>query len=660
MAKGDTTPPERAALSGRIKRAALALGTVAVLIGGALGIRSLTVNASNPAYAALSPDSVPAIIRSGQYLGPHNPSARLTIELSVTPNNAAELDAELASLYDPHSSNYQHWLSAHDYEARYGPTPAQRHQLDAFMQSYGLQPTHDDVSPFLARYAGTTAQVERAFRVQINDYRLKGQTGFANATVPQVPVNLLGLVRGIVGLDNLTRRHPLYRVRPRIAYVCPPPNAHWGGGPANNAGGSCDVGGGLTPKQIRGIYDLNPIYHSNNGGGQTIGVYELSNWSYADVKHYESQYGIPNVPFSFQNIDGGPTIDHSGAIEVELDVELQLAVAPGIKQLVVYDAPNDGNGPTDEYAAIAHADAVTALSTSWGICESLTTPGQRYAEMNAFMQMAAQGQSVFAAAGDTGAYDCLGQGIPQANWPEVDDPAGNPYVTAVGGTSFFADGFNPGNSTTPTYPAGKEYVWNDFNNCSTQPFPINGTEQYCYFGAGGGGPSRLWEMPSWQYGHGVISSYTQSGRYCSPTGTYRCREVPDVSIDADALTGYSIYCTDPLDEGICTGTPGWNMIGGTSAGAPLWAAMAALAADYHHRRLGLFSPQLYSMFRLPDAYTKYYHDMIRSTTESYTPPGSSTTETATVSTNGYFPQTWNYDMATGIGTPDFSNVAIGM
>jgi len=282
--------------------------------------------------------------------------------------------------------------------------------------------------------------------------------------------------------------------------------------------------------------------------------------------------------------------------------------------------------------------------------------------------MAAQGQSVFDAAGDSGSYDCetATRGgtpyPPQTFWNEVDDPAGNPYVTAVGGTSFFGT-YDPGTNANPTYPTAtgpnqNEYVWNTLNNCTTQPFIFNGNNiGYCPFGAGGGGPSRVWAAPSWQYGHGVLSSYSQHGRYCSQLSYVLCREVPDVSLNADAGTGYSIYCNDKLDPGCVFadgGAAGWQQIGGTSAAAPLLGAMAALADGYHHRRLGLFNAQLYSIFRLSNAYTKYYHDMIRSTTFTFnaTP--------YTVGTNGAFPQTFNYDMATGIGTPDMANLAIGM
>ena len=256
------------------------------------------------------------------------------------------------------------------------------------------------------------------------------------------------------------------------------------------------------------------------------------------------------------------------------------------------------------------------------------------------MQMAAQGQSMFAAAGDTGAYSCLrGSGNTAL---AVLDPSSQPYVTAVGGTSFGT--FDPGANQHPTYPKGAETVWNVLNLCNGS---ANGLSNCSQFGAGGGGVSRFWARPSYQYGPGVNNAYSQEGPYCSQAsnGQY-CREVPDVSANADEYTPYAEYCTgNASTNSTCATIPpqpaaGWFGIGGTSLSSPLWSAIIALSDSAHGGRFGNANYGLYQLFR--SHYSKDFHDI--------------TGKNQTENNNGYYPTTPNYDLATGIGTPNISNI----
>jgi subtilase family serine protease len=165
------------------------------------------------------------------------------------------------------------------------------------------------------------------------------------------------------------------------------------------------------------------------------------------------------------------------------------------------------------------------------------------AENQIFLQMAAQGQSIFAASGDAGAYGCSRVGFlpPAGQELQLGDPNNQPYITAVGGTSFQGpDGvttFDPGKNMHPTYPGStKELPWTD--GCDPQT---------CGGGATGGGVSRVWAEPDYaanlstgQYFPGVIGSYSQSGAYCGQQPGMLCRENPDISLDAEPSTGYSI------------------------------------------------------------------------------------------------------------------------
>ena len=198
--------------------------------------------------------------------------------------------------------------------------------------------------------------------------------------------------------------------------------------------------------------------------------------------------------------------------------------------------------------------------------------------------MAAQGQSIFVASGDRGAYD-------DADRPstlEVDDPASQPYVTAVGGTTLFA------NASTGEYVS--ETSW--------------GTSSL----GGGGGVSSIWSQPSWQ-----ANLSTAANR-----GSVSMRMVPDVSLDSNPSTGYPVFTRGA-----------WYAIGGTSAAAPLWAAFAAIVNQGRVAngvaRLGFANPALYQIGQ-SSAYSSSFHDI------------------ADGSTNRYYPAVQGYDLSTGWGT----------
>ena len=256
--------------------------------------------------------------------------------------------------------------------------------------------------------------------------------------------------------------------------------------------------------------------------------------------------------------------------------------------------------------------------------------------------MALQGQSMFSSAGDTGAFECLRDtGSPNLTDLAVLDPSSQPYVTAVGGTSFGS--FDPGRNPTPSYPYGFETVWNPLDLCAASP---SGQGNCVTFGAGGGGNSVYWPRPSYQHGPGVTSSYTRYGPSCVLARSGQaCRSTPDVSANADEFTPYAELCTgNPSTNSTCAtfsssqpppAVPGWFGIGGTSLSSPVWSAIIALSDSYNHRRFGQADVSLYNKFR--SNYGAYFHDIT----------GINQTE----NNNGYYPVTPNYDYATGIGTP---------
>ncbi|MGA8439874.1 MAG: hypothetical protein WB762_05890 [Candidatus Sulfotelmatobacter sp.] len=257
--------------------------------------------------------------------------------------------------------------------------------------------------------------------------------------------------------------------------------------------------------------------------------------------------------------------------------------------------------------------------------------------------MALQGQSMFGAAGDTGAFACIrSDGTTIVN---VLDPPTQPWVTSVGGTSF--ESFNPDANPNPSYPTGVETVWNVDSLCNTSADEGNfpGLFWCAETGAGGGGNSQFWGRPFYQFGPGINNPFTTFGNgttQCAlaPLGT-PCLEVPDVSANADEYTPYAEYCTGNASTpfSVCAtieGNPaGWFGIGGTSLSSPLWSAVIADHDGLWHGRIGNANPLLYLLYNL-DAHG-YFNDIsgVGQTTNN----------------NGLFPTTRGYDLATGIGTP---------
>ncbi len=366
-------------------------------------------------------------------------------------------------------------------------------------------------------------------------------------------------------------------------------------GPSPCSGASSDSHT-YTANQLAGAYGFATGAYAGGrlGAGETVALFELEHYQSSDITSYESCYGI-STAVNETNIDGGATGIAAGSGEAALDIEDIAGLAPDAT-IDVYEAPNTGTGLLDEYQAIANNPSVQVVSSSWGECEPQSSLSSVDAEETIFEQMATQGQSMMAATGDTGSSACWGQTAPHgSNAVAVDDPSSDPYVTGVGGTDLTSTGSPP-----------TESVWNESSISN---------------GAGGGGISTDWTMPTWQQALGVNSH--SSGTPCSAPSGSDCRESPDVSASADPQHGYAVFFNGS-----------WIDIGGTSAAAPLWAALTALADEGCTSPAGLLNPALYS-------HAADLND-VTSGTNDYTPSGYA---------GGLYPATSGYDMASGLGTP---------
>ncbi|MGA7173605.1 MAG: S53 family peptidase [Candidatus Dormiibacterota bacterium] len=631
--------------------------------------------------AAASPSTGLSVI-PGSYLPANAPvtgqlsSSSMAIEVVLQPGNVTGLNALLANQYTQGTAQYGHWLAKGQFQSEFAPAASTTAAVSAYLESQGLtvQPTS---SVFLLRATGSSSAVESAFATPIDNYRTTGGTPFfSNAKAASVPTALAGQVLGVVGLSSTVRAHSSFQIaehhRAPTTPSCETPYPTvaqldsgvqfpygYGGGP------DCT---GLTPSQTNSIYNAPRAGSSAQGAGATLAVFELSGYTESDITTWAQQfYGryyhprLVNIP-----VDGGPLTSacpagdtcypgYSGDIEVDADLEQELSISPDITQILVYNAPNDYTGETelDEYNQIAQDDIADSISSSWGECEIDAGQADAQAENLIFEQMAAQGQSMFSSAGDTGAYDCIrdGTGSLDQYGVQVDDPASQPWVTSVGGTSLESD--NPGTNSTPTYPQGIESVWNvdDLCNGTTDGLAACGNS-----GAGGGGHSIFWARPAYQRGPGVTNRQTVTGStHCSMAARGQaCREVPDVSANADEYTPYTEYCTGTDPSSACAfydeyfGSD-WFGIGGTSLSSPLWAATLADRDAYQGYRSGNANYLLYGLFN--DNYGNYsrnigdFHDI--------TGLGQTTNQ------NGFYYVTPGYDQATGIGTPNMSTLITG-
>lgn len=367
------------------------------------------------------------------------------------------------------------------------------------------------------------------------------------------------------------------------------------------------AGAGYTAAQIATAYDLNPFYeHGDTGAGQTIAMLELEPNSTADIAAFQSCYSTTTT-VNYTQVDGGAGTG-PGSGEAALDIEQAIATAPGAT-IDVYQAPNTVQGVIDAYQAMVQNPVTTIISTSWGGCEPNSGPLPA-AEATIFQQAVSDHITILAAAGDNGSTDCGTSSL------SVDDPASNPNVTAVGGTSL-PNYLNPVSQT----------VYNDSSVTA---------------GAGGGGVSQLWAMPAWQtnLATGAYQAAAADGNtVCATPSDGGCRTIPDVSADADPYTGYWIIHTDPS-----TGQQDAQLYGGTSAAAPLWAGIVALtnaSANCNNQPVGYLNPALYKL-----AGTGSYLTALTDITtgnNNYAPDSP---------VNSDYNATTGYDLATGLGTPN--------
>jgi subtilase family serine protease len=551
------------------------------------------------AGAAVRVGTAPAIPAAAEPAGTLSPERQLHLVVGLEPSDPEALAGFAESVSTPGSADFREYVGSAEFASRFAPGEAQIAKVRASLEAAGLEVGTPPADHLLLPVSGSVAAVEAAFSTPLEKVELpSGRLAYANLQAPAIASAAAPYVAGVSGLEDLQRFEPHLAAEPRVSSGGPQPckesphNAWWANEIAIN-------------------YGFNGLYQAGDfGAGQTVALFELAPYRPSDVAKYQACYGTAAAIENVEVEGGAPGGEPDGEAEATLDVEQIVGLAPQA-HVRVYNGPNTGAGRLALLSKIMSENVAKSISTSWGLCEHAEERPLYVLENNLLEEAAAQGQSFFAASGDSGSEDCYDE---KQTGLAVDNPSSQPFATGVGGTRLE----NPENHL--------ETIWN------------NGDEGGG--GGGGGGVSSIWPMPSYQSsaapGLGVVSS--SSGSQC---GASLCREVPDVSADADPHRGYEIYFGGK-----------WIPVGGTSAAAPLWAAFAALAnasPGCVSRPVGFVNPALYAIGST--AYAANLRDVTAAA-----PNGFATNDILFEGTRPY-PVTPGYDMASGLGTPIGASLA---
>src|SRR5436305_1571576 len=463
-------------------------------------------------------------------------------------------------------------LTREEFAAAHGALTEDLARVRAFAEANGLRVKSESIPRRSIILTGPVSAFSQAFELELIRYRHPPGEYRGRTGRLKIPAALAEVIEGVFGLDNRSQAQPHFRRR-----------HHNSGGRQPHLGGTSYV-----PTQVAQAYDFPTTVQ---GAGQCIGILELGGgFNPNDLNAFFGNLGITAPPVSAVSVDGAanaPTGDPNSADgEVALDIEVAGAVAPGAS-IAVYFAPNTDQGFLDALTTAIHdtTNNPSVISISWGGPENEWTQQAMMAFDAACQDAATLGVTICTASGDNGATDGATDGQ-----LHVDFPASSPAILACGGTTLDATGNQ----------IKDEEAWNELATGG---------------GATGGGVSQVFALPSWQQNAGVPKA---------PNGMLG-RGVPDVAGAADPNSGYQIVVDSQAD-----------VVGGTSAVAPLWAGLIALLNQQATHAVGYLNPLLYAA------------------------PVEATFHDINVGNNGGYQARPGWDPCTGLGTPDGNGLMVAL
>ena len=356
---------------------------------------------------------IPALVNRSRLQGRVDAKEQMCLAIALTLRNQPQLDALLPRIYTPGDPLYQRYLTPEQFAENFGPTQADYAAVSDYIRQQGLTILDTHPNRAFLDVSGSAQQVETAFHLHLMNYQTADNRVFrAPDAEPALPAAIANRVSAIIGLDTALVRRPHNIRRNENAADRQP----------RNGSGS---GGGYAPADIKTAYNLQSV--GLDGSGQTLAVFELDGYRASDITSYVNYFGLRAVPLQNVLLDGVSGRPGMNADEVTLDIELLNALAPGASKILVYETPNTDAGTIDCFNRIATDNLAKEISVSWGGSEDATSSSLLNSENTIFQQMATQGQSIFAAAGDSGAYD-------NGSTLSVDDPGSQLYMVSVGGT----------------------------------------------------------------------------------------------------------------------------------------------------------------------------------------------------------------------------------
>jgi hypothetical protein len=671
--------------------AVVSLATTGVIASAASAGPS-TSTALLSAVPQLLDHTIPAVVANATRLGAIDPSTPLTLIAPLTLDHQRQLDQYVQAEYTPGNPDFHQFLNQTGFANYFGATTAHVNAVVSVLHNLGFSVAAPAANRLYVEFTGAASLVEQTFSTLIDRLSLPPALGSlatnltsavttftANVTNLTLPAGLAHLVSGVIGLNSLDVPHsnlsfPTAQARARAATLpqIALPDTGVNGGLAPCLGAI--TGAGYTAPQLAAAYNFNGLYAQNLlGQGMTASLVEFNDYHDSNVDVVQRCYGDRGTKVNRVSVSGGTGDGTPGPAETEdmADIGTMLEMLPQLKQLDVYVAPVTATAEFDLYNAFVTKDTSPVLSSSWGNCEENASQGASRLFNLIAEEAAAQGQQIFQAAGDSGAVDCRGTPAPTGTSISAMTEAASPYVTGVGGTDL--------GQRSALGLGHDEVTWNDA-------------------GAGGGGQSNYWTMPSWQAA--LPSTHTApgaTGTACgAPAGTL-CREIPDLSANADpnfgmqtdtkfqyttdvGSLGYSMYCgtpnctlisqlgvpivgslpiTLPAPPPLPEGIGGWFPIGGTSLAAPLTASAAMLwdqSAINHGLSgtgLGFINPALYQAAADPVRYARDFYDI---TSDSNSAQYDTTDCPAGCNTHQLYQAAPGYDMASGLGSYNAANL----
>lgn len=527
--------------------------------------------------------------------------------LALQPDSAQQsaLEALIKAQHDPNSPRYHQWLTPESFAEHFGVAQNDVNQVAVWLEAHGFQVEEIPAGRRSVIFSGQAAQVASAFHTEIHRYNAGGKLHYANASDPEIPEALAGVVTGVATLHDF-RRKPMHRQLRAASKVKP------GAAPEYTPG---DGSHNLAPADFATIYNVAPLYSGGiDGTGKTIAVVGRSNIDLSDVQTFRSSVGLPaNDPTIIVNGSDPGIGSADDEAEANLDVQWAGAVAPmATVQFVVSESTSTTDGVNLSAQYIVSNNLAPVMSVSFGTCESAMGAAERSFFNSLWQQAAAQGITVLVSSGDSGAAGC---DIPSASeatgGTAVNGMCSTPYNVCVGGTGFDDTAtpdlyWSPSNDPT-TLSSALSYIpevaWNE-----------SGSNGGSGLAAGGGGASAYYAKPTWQKLTGVPAD----GK----------RDVPDVSLTASAQDGYLIYLGGTLQA-----------VGGTSAATAAFAGLMALVDQKASARQGNANPQFYALASKQSlGGAACFHDV---TSGNNSVPGVTG-----------FSAGAQYDLATGLGSVD--------